>query len=260
MASATDNNSGAGATTTATTTGQTGSMLAVATTTSTTSTSAPSSQLQQQQQQQYWAKGTGFGTGSTAQTWDLDGAMQRQRQQEEQATCLLHTLAAYVHPSCPAAASISEPAVTAATLPSELLNIVLASHLVAAICSYLRNDSVMDMARHVPLYKAVLLLLRSIAACPKLVPLLLPSFAGNNKQGSGVNGQSIHTLLRKLKNYVSSYTARLASVQNRTSATQEDSDSEEGIADLSKDICVTWTIVKVQKNKTQMFCSSFEKF
>lgn len=108
----------------------------------------------------------------------------------------------------------------------------------------------MDMARHVPLYKAVLLLLRSIAACPKLVPLLLPSYDGNNKHGSGslpsANGQSIHALLRKLKNYVSSYTARLASVQNRTSATtQEDSDSEEGIADLSKDICVTWSIVKV---------------
>ena len=68
------------------------------------------------------------------------------------------------------------------------------------------------MARHVPLYKAVLLLLRSIAACPKLVPLLLPSSLGNNKGNSSTSGssQSIHALLRKLKNYVSSYTARLA--------------------------------------------------
>ena len=99
------------------------------------------SQLQQQQQQQYWAKGTGFGTGSTAQTWDLDGAMQRQRQQEEQATCLLHTLAAYVHPNCPPVAFIQADLTVTPTLPSELLNIVLSSHLVAAICSYLRNDS-----------------------------------------------------------------------------------------------------------------------
>ncbi|KAI9556663.1 hypothetical protein GHT06_016453 [Daphnia sinensis] len=200
----------------------------------------------QLQQQQYWAKGTGFGTGSTAQTWDLDGAMQRQRQQEEQATCLLHTLAAYVHPSCTPAAVTQPGCSRSQILPAELLNIVLSSHLVAAICSYLRNDSVMDMARHVPLYKAVLLLLRSIAACPKLVPLLLPSSLGNNKGSSSTNGssQSIHALLRKLKNYVSSYTARLASVQNRTTSTQEDSDSEEGIADLSKDICETWSIVK----------------
>ena len=36
-----------------------------------------------------------------------------------------------------------------------------------------------------------------------------------------------------------------SSVQNRTTSTQEDSDSEEGIADLSKDICETWSIVKV---------------
>ena len=100
----------------------------------------PQSQFQQQQQQ-YWAKGTGFGTGSTAQTWDLDGAMQRQRQQEEQATCLLHTLAAYVHPSCPPTALIQPGFTGSPVLPVELLNIVLASHLVAAICSYLRNDS-----------------------------------------------------------------------------------------------------------------------
>lgn len=95
----------------------------------------------QLQQQQYWAKGTGFGTGSTAQTWDLDGAMQRQRQQEEQATCLLHTLAAYVHPSCTPAALTPPGCTRSQILPVELLNIVLASHLVAAICSYLRNDS-----------------------------------------------------------------------------------------------------------------------
>lgn len=101
---------------------------------------ASQSQLQQQQQQ-YWAKGTGFGTGSTAQTWDLDGAMQRQRQQEEQATCLLHTLATYVHPSCPSISFIQPGFTGSPILPTELLNIVLASHLVAAICSYLRNDS-----------------------------------------------------------------------------------------------------------------------
>jgi hypothetical protein len=67
--------------------------------------------------------------------------------------------------------------------------------LVSAVCSYLRNNSgklanfssretkmilvqfaffVMDTVRHVPLYKALLLLLRSVASCPLLVPLLLP--------------------------------------------------------------------------------------
>jgi len=209
---------------------------------------APAQQQQQQTGQQYWAKGTGFGTGSTAQTWDLDGAMHRQRQQEEQATCLLQTLAAYIYP---------QKGQHQVELPVELLTIVQSSHLVSAICSYLRNDSVMDMARHVPLYKALLLLLRSVAACPQLVPLLLPNTTASSSSSSSSNGQSIHSLLHKLKNYVSSYTARLASVQNRAAAAsgnvasiqqqqaqEQDSDSEEGIADLSKDICTTWALAK----------------
>lgn len=65
----------------------------------------------------------------------------------------------------------------------------------------------MDMARHVPLYKALLLLLRSIASCPDLIPLLLPSTTEDSRSS---DAQSIHSLLHKLKNYVSSYTARLA--------------------------------------------------
>jgi len=101
-------------------------------------------------QQQYWAKGTGFGTGSTAQTWDLDGAMHRQRQQEEQATCLLHTLAAYISPVSPDQSS-SPPV----SLPSDLLSIIQSSHLVAAICSYLRNDSGNSLFFLMPLQRII---------------------------------------------------------------------------------------------------------
>ena len=32
---------------------------------------------------QYWAKGTGFSTGSTNQTWDVDGSLKRQAIQEK---------------------------------------------------------------------------------------------------------------------------------------------------------------------------------
>lgn len=67
----------------------------------------------------------------------------------------------------------------------------------------------MDMARHVPLYKAILLMLRSIAACPRLHCLLLDSGPPSDS-GSSKSSQSIHSLLKKLKNYVSGYTARLA--------------------------------------------------
>ena len=112
---------------------------------------------------------------------------------------------------------------------------------------------VMDMARHVPLYKALLLLLRSVASCPLLIALLLPSTSASSSGGDR-DSQSIYSLLKKLKKYVSSYTARLASVQNRITGTSssgagsgnnnDESESEEGVADLSKDICSTWNLVR----------------
>jgi baculoviral IAP repeat-containing protein 6 len=37
----------------------------------------------------YWAKGTGFGTGSTAQSWNVEQALLRQRSEEEHVTVLL---------------------------------------------------------------------------------------------------------------------------------------------------------------------------
>lgn len=40
-------------------------------------------------QQLYWAKGTGFGTGSTASGWDVEQALTKQRLEEEHVTCLL---------------------------------------------------------------------------------------------------------------------------------------------------------------------------
>ena len=83
----------------------------------------------QQPQQQYWATRTGFGTGSKAQTWDVDGVMHLQTAQEEQATFLLH-------PSCPPV-SFTNPIL----LPDELRGLFQSSHLIPAICSYLRNDS-----------------------------------------------------------------------------------------------------------------------
>ena len=42
-----------------------------------------------EEQQLYWAKGTGFGTGSTASGWDVEQALTKQRLEEEHVTCLL---------------------------------------------------------------------------------------------------------------------------------------------------------------------------
>lgn len=47
-------------------------------------------------------------------------------------------------------------------LPEVVLELLSQSCLIPAISSYLRNDSVLDMARHVPLYRALLQLIRGI--------------------------------------------------------------------------------------------------
>lgn len=40
----------------------------------------------------YWAKGTGFGTGSTAQSWNVEQALLRQKSEEEHVTVLLQVI------------------------------------------------------------------------------------------------------------------------------------------------------------------------
>jgi len=45
-------------------------------------------------------------------------------------------------------------------LPEVVSELLSQSCLIPAMSSYLRNDSVLDMARHVPLYRALLQLLR----------------------------------------------------------------------------------------------------
>ena len=67
-------------------------------TTASTVTTAPSTTVisaggikttADEKSQHYWAKGTGFGTGSTASSWDAEQALLRQKSEEEHVTCLL---------------------------------------------------------------------------------------------------------------------------------------------------------------------------
>lgn len=65
---------------------------------------------------------------------------------------------------------------------------------------------VLDMARHIPLYTALLQFLRSIVDVPQLIPFLdLKKPSGKDKES-----QKISTLLHQMKNIVDSYSKRLA--------------------------------------------------
>ncbi|KAK9411867.1 baculoviral IAP repeat-containing protein 6 [Crotalus adamanteus] len=206
-----------------------------------------------EEQQLYWAKGTGFGTGSTASGWDVEQALTKQRLEEEHVTCLLQVLASYINP----AGSISNGDIqsshesrgqNSSALPSVLLELLSQSCLIPAMSSYLRNDSVLDMARHVPLYRALLELLRAIASCTSMVPLLLPLTGENGEEEEEQleSQASVGTLLAKMKTCVDTYTNRLRSKKDKskTGVKSDTSDQEpEGLTLLVPDIQRTAEIV-----------------
>ncbi|XP_038816430.1 baculoviral IAP repeat-containing protein 6 [Salvelinus namaycush] len=207
-----------------------------------------------EEQQLYWAKGTGFGTGSTASGWDVEQALTKQRLEEEHVTCLLQVLASYINPAncvshgeAPTGESRGH---NSNVLPTVLQELLSQSCLIPAMSSYLRNDSVLDMARHVPLYRALLELLRAISTSTALVPLLLP-LSGDPSQEEEEEerseGQtSVGMLLAKMKTCVDTYTNRLRSKKDKAKGVvkPDSSDPEpEGLTLLVPDIQRTAEIV-----------------
>lgn len=178
----------------------------------------------------YWAKGTGFGTGSTAQSWNVEQALMRQRSEEEHVTVLLQVLASYIGTG-------DQPQ---KELPTQFPELLSTSCLIPALSSYLRNDSVLDMARHIPLYRAVLQLLRAMALSSQLAPLLLPS-------GDKLQDPSIVSLLSSMRVCVDTYMNKI----NRTRGSkksgpkyQEHSEDDEGLATLISDIQESSSVVE----------------
>ncbi|KAM4615408.1 dual E2 ubiquitin-conjugating enzyme/E3 ubiquitin-protein ligase BIRC6 [Polymixia lowei] len=209
-------------------------------------------------QQLYWAKGTGFGTGSTASGWDVEQALTKQRLEEEHVTCLLQVLASYINPAGCAGVHGGEAPMgesrghNSTALPAVLQELLSQSCLIPAMSSYLRNDSVLDMARHVPLYRALLELLRAISTCTALVPLLLPlsgdpGLEEEEEEEERSEGQtSVGMLLAKMKTCVDTYTNRLRSKKDKSKGVvkTESSDPEpEGLTLLVPDIQRTAEIV-----------------
>ncbi|KAJ8248503.1 hypothetical protein GJAV_G00242730 [Gymnothorax javanicus] len=208
-----------------------------------------------EEQQLYWAKGTGFGTGSTASGWDVEQALTKQRLEEEHVTCLLQVLASYINPA--GCSGPGESPMVAESrghnsnaLPAVLQELLSQSCLIPAMSSYLRNDSVLDMARHVPLYRALLELLRAISTSTALVPLLLPLSGDPGEEEEEDERSECQTsvgmLLAKMKTCVDTYTNRLRSKKDKSKGVvkAESSDPEpEGLTLLVPDIQRTAEIV-----------------
>ncbi|MGH0168669.1 UNVERIFIED_CONTAM: hypothetical protein FKN15_055157 [Acipenser sinensis] len=118
----------------------------------------------------------------------------------------------------------------------------------AATTSLRQANQVLDMARHVPLYRALLELLRAISSCASLVPLLLPLSGdhGEEEEERLECQTSVGTLLAKMKTCVDTYTNRLRSKKDKSKGAvkAEVSDPEpEGLTLLVPDIQKTAEIV-----------------
>lgn len=165
-------------------------------------------------------------------------AQKKTQNEEENVTVLLHLLSSYIYPKIsrknPGSGSIQleeEVQTQPSTLPDVLIDLLRTSALFISIAGYLRNDSggwigyshlinnistinyscvlsVLDMSRHVPLYKAILEFLRSLVSSPQLLPLLAPWERKSFKSGSG-DDQCISVLLTKMKEVVDNYSKRL---------------------------------------------------
>ena len=145
---------------------------------------------------QYWAKGTGFGTGSTTSTWNMEAMMAKQKSEEKYVTLCFAILSEFL--------AVSEECPQPMYCGPEVMSLLSASCLLPALAAYLLNDSVLDISKHVELYHSVLNLLLSLAVNPSLRPLLvLPVFSDG---GSGPSDDtSLATLTSKLRDITATY-------------------------------------------------------
>lgn len=156
----------------------------------------------------YWAKGTGFGTGSIQQSWNVEQALLKQKSEEEHVAVLLHVLSSYINPEEHISTEVFEhneankpKDQSEELLPYTVFDLLQKSCLIPALSSYLRNDSVLDITRHIPLYRAILKLLRSISTSHQLIPLLTPKGTDDSPP--------LSELLTNMKHCVDTYAKRL---------------------------------------------------
>ncbi|KAL5282756.1 BIRC6 family protein [Megaselia abdita] len=203
----------------------------------------------------YWAKGTGFGTGSIQQSWNVEQALLKQKSEEEHVTVLLQVLSSYINPYEDISPAMEQDQEimdcnesnktkdSNGELPGSVFDLLQKSCLIPALSSYLRNDSVLDITRHIPLYRAILQLLRSISTSHQLIPLLTP-------KGSD-QSPPISELLTNMKHCVDTYAKRLKvnKKSNIKGQTQKvtvnlDDGDDEGLALLIPDIQETAVLVQ----------------
>jgi len=124
----------------------------------------------------YWSKGTGYGTSSDAQnTWDQTAYAKIIELKAKQQAMMLDAIASYLDVPANDNGESTLPEIHAV---GELLQ---DSCLVPVLLSYLRNDSLLDIAKQMDLYNSLFKLVQVIASHHELAMLLdtLPGESGS---------------------------------------------------------------------------------
>jgi hypothetical protein len=129
--------------------------------------------------------GIGFGTGSTAQQWDSKKTLIQQNNEENDVILILEILSSYIEWF-----ELSSNIICDVTI--EMLD---HSCLMNTLSCYLRNGSVLDMSRHIPLYTATLNLTKNIISNHKLKTILVE--------------YNIYELISNMKDVIDRYIRRL---------------------------------------------------
>ncbi|CAH8566920.1 unnamed protein product [Dicrocoelium dendriticum] len=106
-----------------------------------------------------WAKGTGFCTGSCTSAWDTETLNRKVLIEDSYAIMFFNVLAAFLW-----AFAVDGPKCLVRHISLHLSQ----SSLLSLITSYLRNDSALDLAMRVPLYRTIFRFLRVVAHCPPM--------------------------------------------------------------------------------------------
>jgi len=169
------------------------------------STTSGATKTLMQQQQNYWAKGTGFGTGSTASNWSIEKAYKEKKKEEELLVIVFKTLSAFIEVKQPYTGEEDDLSI----VMNEVKKCIAQSSLIELITSYLRNDSVLDLSRHIPLYRALLSLMHAMASCKFTLALLISSLDKQDRDSPLDASKTLLGLLTKLKDCVKTYQSKL---------------------------------------------------
>lgn len=116
--------------------------------------------------------GVGFGYGHYIESNEQSNAKQttKQENEDQHVAAILQILASFINPQDDIP---TETEAAKLELPTEFINHLEQSCLDPVLRSFLRNDSILDMTRHIPLCRALMLLIRAISTSNQLVHMTM---------------------------------------------------------------------------------------